>query len=133
MPYPGSRDAIGSVLRRLGIDPSDRIDAFDQDEEYTSSRHTELPEYFHLYGEENLTVDERAVLCCFLLESLNECIQAGEPHPLQASIFAVLFANRDLHAAELGYWMNTSDPDEDNWWPITRPLLDFEKKAGSRE
>ena len=121
------------MLGRLGIDPCDRLDNADQDAEYTSCRRTEVPEYFRLYREKDLTVDERAVVCCFLLESLNDCIQAGEPHPLQESIFATLFANREIHSAELEYWMDTSDPDEDNWWPVARPLLDFERKAGLRE
>lgn len=109
------------------------MDDADQDAEYTSCRRTEAADYFRLYREENLTVDERAVVCCFLLESLNDCIQAGEPHPLQEPIFAALFANREIHSAELKYWMDTSDLDEDNWWPVARPLLEFERKVAARE
>jgi hypothetical protein len=124
MPYEGSLEAIRSVLARLGIDPRDRMDEGDQDPEYTACRSDEIDDYFRLYRSKELNVDERAVLCCFLLEGLNEQIQTSAPHPSQTEIFSVLFEARQLHAAELAYWMNTSDPDQDNWWPITKPLLE---------
>ena len=33
-----------------------------------------------------------------------------------------------LHAKELAYWMNTSEPDPENWFPLTQHLLDFERE-----
>ena len=33
------------------------------------------------------------------------------------------FAAGNEHAAELAYWMDTSDPDPENWWPITSHLI----------
>jgi hypothetical protein len=128
MPFNGPDETIASVLRKLGIDPRERMDAFEQDAEYTACRSEEIPLYFSLYRRGTVDADERAVLCCFLLESLNERIQAGDPHPLQEEIFATLFDAGEIHAAELAYWMDTSDRDEENWWPITRPLL--QHKAG---
>jgi hypothetical protein len=123
MPYEGSYQTIQSVLSRLGIDPRERMDELDQDPEYTACRSEEIPSYFRLYTEGVLDADERAVLCCFLLEGLNERIQTGAPHPLQEDILTTLFAAGEIHAAELAYWMDSSDPDEENWWPITTALL----------
>jgi hypothetical protein len=124
MPYQGPFEKIASVLRKLGIAPRERVDVFDQDAEYTACRSEEIPLYFRLYGRGSLDVDERAILCCFLLEGLNERIQAGDPHPLQEEIFAELFDAGEIHAAELAYWMDTTDRDEEDWCPITRPLLE---------
>jgi hypothetical protein len=123
MPYQGPHRAITSVLNRLGIDPSTRMDERDQDPEYTACRSEEIASYFRLYTEAALDSDERAVLCCFLLEGLNERIRFGTPHPLQEEILAALFDAGEIHNAELAYWMDTSDPDEENWWPIATALL----------
>jgi hypothetical protein len=133
MPYEGSYQAIASVLRRLGIDPSERMDACDQDAEYTACRSDEIPNYFHLYRQSLLEPDERAVLCCFLLDGLNECVQAGAPHPLQRDIFTALFDAGEIHARELAYWMDTSDPDKENWWPITPALLEHKTRVPNAE
>jgi hypothetical protein len=132
MPYQGPFEKIASVLRKLGIDPRERVDEFDQDAEYTACRSEEIPLYFRLYGRGSLDVDERAILCCFLLEGLNERIQAGDPHPLQEEIFAELFDAGEIHAAEFAYWMDTTDRDEEDWWPITRPLLEHKARRVGR-
>ena len=129
MPFDGPvRVAVAKVLIKLGIDPRDRLGEHDQDPEYTSCRSDEIPSYFALYAHGELEPAERAVLCCFLLEGLNELIQAGTPHPLQAAIFNALFDAEELHRVELAYWMDTSDPERENWWPITGALLAY--KAG---
>jgi hypothetical protein len=122
MPWNGSSEVIASVLRRLGIDPAERFGKQDQDPEYTSCRTEEVAQYFDLYSTEGLSAGERAVLCCFILESLNDLIQSGCPHVQQNSMIDELMAS-DGHAEELAYWMNTDDPDEDHWWPITKVLL----------
>jgi hypothetical protein len=123
MGYDGPRATIELVLRKLSIDPRERMEAGDQDPEYTACRAEEIVRYFQLYKEANLTSDERAVLCCFLLQCLNDHAQDGAPHPLQEDIIASLFGADSIHSAELDYWMDTSDPDEENWWPITKALL----------
>jgi len=132
MPYQGPLEKIASVLRKLGIAPRERVDEFDQDAEYTACRSEEIPLYFRLYGRGSLDVDERAILCCFLLEGLNERIQAGDPHPLQEEIFAELFDAGEIHATELADWMDTTDRDEEDWWPITRPLLEHKARRVGR-
>jgi hypothetical protein len=119
MSFDEPADAIVRVLRKIGVDPQERILEFDQDPEYTACRAEELPVYFNLYARCDTDVSERAVLCCFLLEGLNEYCAAGAPHSLQSQIFDTLFDADPLHADELAYWMNTSDPDPENWWPIT--------------
>ena len=123
MPFNAPKEAIYSVLRRLRIDPAERITERDQDPEYTACRSEEIPQYFELYSEFDLSRNERAVLCCFMLEGLNELIQNGNPHTLQDRIIDALMAT-DEHAQELAYWMDTSDQDQDqeNWWPITTAL-----------
>lgn len=123
MPFDGAAHVVAKVLIKLGIDPRDRLAEHDQDAEYTSCRPAEIPSYFDLYVHGDLESEERAVLCCFLLEALNEVIQAGTSHPLQDAIFNALFDAEDVHRAELAYWMDTSDPEKENWWPITGALL----------
>lgn len=123
MPFTGPREAIDAVLRMLGIDPRERLSRFDQDPEYTACVATEVPDYSDLYQRETLTGPERAVLCCFLLEGLNGFCAAGSPHPLQEDIFNALFVAESEHAEELSYWMNTSDPAPENWWPIASHLI----------
>ncbi len=127
MPFDGPAHVVADVLIKLGIDPRDRLAEHDQDAEYTSCQTEEIPSYFDLYMQGELESDERAVLCCFLLEGLNELIHAGTSHPLQAAIFNALFDAEASHRAELAYWMDTSDPEEANWWPITRALLQSKK------
>lgn len=122
MPFNGPSEAIASVLRRLDVDPVERFNEHDQDPEYTSCRPEEVTRYFDLYSTASLPSSERAVLCCFMLESLNELVQDGRPHVQQDLMVDVLMASSE-HAEELAYWMNTSDPDEENWWPITKVLL----------
>jgi len=123
MPFNAPSDAIARVLRKIGVDPAERITEFCQDPEYTACRAEEVPAYFELYRGGEVDGAERAVLCCFLLEGLNDFCGQREPHDLQPHIFNALFAAGDVHAEELAYWMNTSDPDPDNWWPITAHLL----------
>jgi hypothetical protein len=125
--FDGPNRVIASVLAKLGIDPRERLTDDCQDPEYTSCRTEELPSYFQLYARGDITSEERQVLCCFLLEGLNDSIQSGTPHPLQSSIFDALFDAGDEHRAELAYWMETSDPDQANWWPITAALLSHER------
>lgn len=129
-PVPFSRPArvIAGVLAKLGIDPSERMIEGDQDPEYTSCRAEEIPRYFELYTSGTLAPEEREVLCCFLLQGLNDSIQSGEAHPLQTVIFDALFDAEGLHREELAYWMNTSDPDSENWWPITAALVAHKRK-----
>ena len=131
MPYSGSRHAIRAVLLKLGIDPLERINDGDQDPEYTACRSNELDAYFHLY-QETEDLNEHAVLCCFLLEGLNELIQGGHPHPRQPEILTALVDADEIHAAELAYWTNTSDPNPENWWPIATTLLYYIRER-SRE
>lgn len=124
-----SKETITSVckkiLRKIGQNPDERIDEFDQDPEYTSCRVEELQEYFNLYQKNSTTIKEKKVLCCFMLECLNEEIQSGRTHILQDKILTQLFKDKEMHKKELEYWMNTSDPDEENWWPITKVLLKY--------
>lgn len=132
MPFNGPVDPIEAVLRKLGIDPRERLSEFDQDPEYTACMATEVPAYFDLYQRETVTRSERAVLCCFILEGLNEYCAAGSPHSLQTQIFDSLFAAGDEHEAEIAYWMNTSDLAPDNWWPITSHLITHRNERRSR-
>lgn len=114
-----------SVLRKLGIDPNSRIDRFDQDWEYTSCRSEELGNYLALYSQPSTTPGEQRILCCFLLQCLNGQIKSGRKHPLQKVILQQLFDDQTLHQEELDYWMDTSNSNKDNWWPITETLLQF--------
>jgi hypothetical protein len=123
LPFNKPSDAIVRVLLKVGANPADRIDEFDQDPEYTACRSEELPLYYQLYAHGALDTSEREVLCCFMLEGLNDFCSEGIAHPLQGAIFDALIDAGDLHAEELAYWSDTSDPDSENWWPITQPLL----------
>ncbi len=117
MPFNKAKAAILTVLPRLGIDPTERVWESDQDPEYTACRAEEIPQYFQLYLEGELSADERAVLCCFLFEGLNDFASNGDAHVLQDEIIDVLVAT-DEHAEEVAYWMCMSEPDPENWWPI---------------
>jgi hypothetical protein len=127
MPYEGPRSAIVTVLARVSVDPRERIDDSDQDPEYTACRSDEVDTYFAIYQDEGVDTHECAVLCCFLLQSLNDLIHTERPHPRQHEILSAIFES-GLHSQELAYWMDTSDPDQENWWPITTVLLEH---AGS--
>ncbi|REJ89359.1 MAG: hypothetical protein DWQ29_07740 [Planctomycetota bacterium] len=119
---------IENVLRRIGVDPSTRVGSGDQDAEYTSCRIAELSEYIRLYERVDTPESEKHVLCCFMLECLNEVVQSGATHPLEDRILHALFDNRRIHEEELSYWMDTSDPNSDNWWPITHVLLKYDRR-----
>src|SRR5262245_10023551 len=119
--YP-SNLAVASVLRKLGIAPETRLDSLDQDAQYTASRAEEVGDYYRLYGDENTSVEERDVLCCFILESLNYFIQNGVRHPLERDAISMRLAVQ-RHQGEIDYWIDTEDPDDENWWPITKVIL----------
>lgn len=129
MPYWGPKSAIGAVLQRLGIDPTDRFDEFDQDAEYTACRVEELDAYYLLYRANNLSVDERRVLGCFMLQCLNDGIELGAAQEFQKDIIAALFADAELHGEELAYWMNVSDRDPENWWPLAKAMFETDLLA----
>lgn len=130
MPFNKPRDAICRVLRKIGVDPNMRITAFCQDPEYTSCRHDEIEAYLELYRHGSIDHEEREVLCCFMLQGLNDLCAEGTPHPLQAQVFEAIFNAQESHAEELKYWMNiNSDHDPDNWWPITTYLLEYRNCA----
>ncbi len=121
--YPSS-DAINSVLIKIGIDPSTRFDKYDQDIEYTSCKLEELDKYFNLYTKDDTTFYEKRVLGCYFLECLNEYFEnENKCHFLQNKIFEILYSDIEIHESELEYWIDVSDPKEDNWWPITKELL----------
>lgn len=126
MPFNQPSDAIHRVLKKIGVDPTERLSATCQDPEYTASRREEIDVYFDLYLHGDVDRLEREVLGCFLLQEFNDLCGEDTPHPLQARVFETLFGAGDLHAEELGYWMNThDDPDPENWWPIAAHLLQY--------
>lgn len=131
MPFNRPFDAIHRVLRKIGADPNERITEYCQDPEYTACRRDEIDAYFDLYLHGDVDPSEREVLCCFLLQELNDLCAEGTAHPLQIRIFEALFGAGDIHADELIYWMNTHDePDPENWWPITAHLLQYRNCFG---
>ena len=133
MPFNEPSDAIARVLLKIGVDPAERLSPHDQDPEYTSCRCEELPAYFDLYRLGATDPSERAVLCCFLLQGLNDFCCSGVTHPLQTAIFHALHDAGEIHADEIAYWADASDPDPENWWPLTKPLLDYRaSRAGAR-
>jgi len=132
LPFNKPSEVIVRVLRKLGVNPIERLDAFDQDPEYTACRSEELPLYYELYVHRALEPSEREVLCCFMLEGLNDFCGEGITHPLQASIFDALIDAGTLHSEELDYWTDTSDPDTENWWPLTKELLAHRSSRASR-
>ncbi|MFH1999473.1 MAG: hypothetical protein ABIK28_07315 [Planctomycetota bacterium] len=121
--YP-TMEAAKSVLIKIGVDPSTRFDVQDQDFMYTSCKVDEINQYIKLYEQKDTTPVEKRVLGCFLLECLNEYFEDNKKgHPLQSHAFKLLHNDTDVHESELKYWTNTSDTDEDHWWPITKELL----------
>lgn len=120
--YP-SKEAVQSVLTKIGVDPSSRIDSSDQDIEYTTCKTHELERYIVLYTQEDTTIYEKRVLGCYFLECLNEYIQEhGKPHPQQDQAISLLLSDLQIHETEISYWSDTSDLDEENWWPIAKTL-----------
>jgi hypothetical protein len=126
VPYAGPHQAVESVLWKLGIDPRQRLHGAAQDAEYTACDATELGAYLELYRAGGLSHDERAVLACFMLESLNDMAAVGVEHSLQQDVLGALLS-AGVHQDELAYWSDTSDPDEGHWWPLTSVLLDFQR------
>lgn len=120
---------IEIVLRLLGKDPQ-RLAPYSQDAQYLCCRVDELGEYIDLYVKQDTPDSAKHVLCCFMLQCLNSTCDAG--HPLEKRILHTLFQSRELHAEELEYWMDTSEPDEENWWPITRILLEYQRRHSTQ-
>jgi hypothetical protein len=122
---------VAHVLRRLGIDPQVRFSPLDQDAQYTACRAEELPLYFDLYRSIGVSDEDKRVLCSFLLEGLNEHAMSGG-HILHDVVVHALMDDEELHREELQYWMNTGDPDEDHWWPVTKGLLRVRQQRRAR-
>ena len=132
MPFDKPKDAIRRVLAKVGVDPVTRIHADDQDPEYTSCQPEELSDYFRLYQDGSTDPDERAVLCCFMLECLNDFCAEGAAHPLQGAVFDALLDAGDTHATEIAYWSESDDPDPENWWPIAESIIEHKAARAQR-
>ncbi len=114
--YP-ELQAANSVLRKIGIDPSSRIDQSDQDFEYTACDLSELEAYAELYLKSDTSAQEKRVLGCFLLQTLDDHLASTKTiHPKQESIFELLFADIHIHETELEYWSKCGDSPEEEWY-----------------
>ena len=69
--YPTDEDIV-SVLKKLQINPADRIHGEDQDLEYTTCRLEELAQYIALYDDTATDDGEKVVLGCYFMECFNE-------------------------------------------------------------
>lgn len=125
-----THEMVAHVLRLLGIDPQVRLSPLDQDAQYTACRAEELPLYFDLYRSIGVSADDKRVLCSFLLEGLNEHAMSGG-HILHDEVLHMLMDDEELHREEFQYWMNTDDPDEEHWRPVTKGLLRVWQQRGA--
>lgn len=115
-----------SVLEKIGITPSSRLDRYDQDPEYTTCRLEEIEKYIELYKKPDTSIYEKRVLGCYFLECMNEYIQAeNTSHLLQEEAFSLLHSDIDIHESEIAYWSDTSDPNKVHWWPIAETLAQW--------
>jgi hypothetical protein len=126
-----THEMVAHVLHRLGIDPHTRFGPLDQDAQYTACRAEELPLYFDLYKNTGVSADDKRVLCSFLLEGLNEHAMSGG-HILHDAVVHVRLDDEELIREEPQYWMNTDDPDEEHWWPLTKGLLRVRQQRGAK-
>ena len=119
-------DAVKSVLTKIGVDLSTRnLDC--QDYEYTTCKLEELDDYVSLYNQSSTSIYEKRVLGCYFLECLNEYVQINyKEHPLQNVAFKFLYSDADIHKTELEYWTDTEGRNEQEWWPITKYLLNWQ-------
>ena len=124
--YP-SIDAARSILRKIGIDDSSRIDDGDQDFEYTSCLVEELESYINLYGQTETSSEEKRVLGCYFMECLNDYIsEHGEAHALQSKAFEILFNEKSIHSEEIEYRLENQDEIEEHCWPIRKELIKWQ-------
>jgi hypothetical protein len=118
--YP-DRDAVSSVLVKIGVDPASR-DLDCQDLEYTTCNLDELSKYSELYGQKSTSDKEKRILGCYLLQCLNDYISVNNSeNELQSSIFHSLFEDKYIHQSEIEYW---SEHD----WPIAESLQSHREK-----
>ena len=123
--YPTLK-AVDSVLSKLGIDPKSRYSEQDQDYEYTTCVLDELERYIDLYAQPETTDEEKRLLGCYFLECLNEHIGSyGQKHKKQNFVFELLNNDIEIHETELEYWSSTPDSNEENWWYITKYILEW--------
>lgn len=122
-------EAVASVLRKIGIDPDTRIGW--GDEAYTACEMGEMERYLDLYFLPDTDKYEKRVLGCFLLQSLNDYhCSMDRPHTFQNLIFALLCMDETIHASEITYWSDLSDPDGTAWWTIARELDTWQQTHG---
>ena len=123
--YP-NMGAAASIFRKLGIDSDTRFTPDDQNFEYTSCKLSELDKYLNLYLEAGTSNEEKRVLGCFFLECLNDYVSINNSvHSNHSRIMDILHNDMTIHETELEYWTNTEDPDIENWWPITKYILEW--------
>ncbi len=119
-------DAIDSVLIKIGVDPSTRYNKHAQDHEYTTCKIDELEQYINLYEKKDTSIYEKRVLGCYFLECLNEYFQYNDiGHPMKNRAFELLHSDIEIHESELKYWTDVFDPNEENWWPITKEIINW--------
>jgi len=123
--YP-SLEAVNSILKKLGVNPSSRYDDQDQDYEYTTCRLEELDDYIEIYTLSESTDTEKRLLGCYLLQSLEDYIaKYNKTHEKQDYVLDLLYSDIIIHETELEYWSTPMDiNDESTWWHITKHLRD---------
>ncbi|WP_444994750.1 hypothetical protein [Aliikangiella sp. IMCC44359] len=126
--YP-SLDAVKSVLTKIGVDISSR-DLDCQDYEYTTCKLSELEKYIALYQKNDTSIHEKRVLGCYMMEGLNDYVaKESIPHPLQEQVFEFLHADYHIHQTEIEYRLEIDDLSEDEWWPITKYILEWQSTS----
>ncbi|WP_417374579.1 hypothetical protein [Gimesia maris] len=99
--YP-SEAACRSVLIKLGMHAS-QLDCYPQDWEYLMADETRLSDYIDLYQQSETTDQEKRVLGCFVIQSLENLLPTMISEQQIRTCLAMLWDDRVIHAHEFEY------------------------------
>ncbi|QDT89012.1 hypothetical protein [Gimesia algae] len=119
-----SEGACLLVLKKLDMDES-QLDMIPQDWEYLLADETRLSDYIDLYQQPQTTDQEKRVLGCFVIQSLENLLPEMISEQRVRTCLAMLWDDRVIHAHEFEYWSMRDETDPDNLFQITNLVRAF--------
>jgi hypothetical protein len=117
-----TRAAIDRLAARLGLRNEPQM----QDWEWEVADAERLDEFIALYGDPQLSEDERFTLMETIIQSCEDLGDALEGDPRWSKVQALLEEHLDLHISSVWYWAALENDLDDAWRvsPFMRDLVE---------
>ncbi|WP_298864957.1 hypothetical protein [uncultured Gimesia sp.] len=113
-----------SLLQKLGKEEV-QFELFGQDWEYILADEVLLPEYIRLYESNETTDQEKRVLGCFIIQSIENKLPDKISAEKARSHLRLLCKDRHIHQSEIEYWSVVEENDEEHMFQVTKYIREL--------